>query len=71
MRGCKNGTVRFFKDGYTDLRGRFDYASLNSPANPPPPVPMRGADSARERPRLPDAQAGRTRQRGEARDPAC
>ena len=26
----KNGTVRFFKDGYTDLRGRFDYASLNS-----------------------------------------
>jgi hypothetical protein len=27
-----NGTVRFFKDGYTDLRGRFDYASLNGPA---------------------------------------
>ncbi|WP_309629489.1 hypothetical protein, partial [Brevundimonas sp.] len=26
----RNGTVRFFKDGYTDLRGRFDYASLNS-----------------------------------------
>jgi len=25
----KNGTVRYFKDGYTDLRGRFDYASLN------------------------------------------
>jgi hypothetical protein len=25
-----NGTVRFFKDGYTDLRGKFDYASLNS-----------------------------------------
>ncbi|OYV02065.1 MAG: hypothetical protein CFE26_22420, partial [Verrucomicrobiales bacterium VVV1] len=24
-----NGSVRFFKDGYTDLRGRFDYASLN------------------------------------------
>jgi hypothetical protein len=24
------GTVRFFKDGYTDLRGKFDYASLNS-----------------------------------------
>ncbi|HZJ16080.1 MAG TPA: hypothetical protein VFD27_13590, partial [Chthoniobacteraceae bacterium] len=23
--------VRFFKDGYTDLRGRFDYASLNGP----------------------------------------
>ena len=26
----KNGTVKFFKDGYTDLRGRFDYASLNT-----------------------------------------
>ncbi len=23
------GEVRFFKDGYTDLRGRFDYVSLN------------------------------------------
>ena len=35
----QGGTVRFFKDGYTDLRGRFDYASLNSPANPPPATP--------------------------------
>ena len=26
----KDGSVRFFKDGYTDLRGRFDYASLNT-----------------------------------------
>ena len=25
-----DGTVKFFKDGYTDLRGRFDYASLNT-----------------------------------------
>ena len=25
----KNGKVVFYKDGYTDLRGRFDYASLN------------------------------------------
>jgi hypothetical protein len=25
-----NGQVRFFKDGYTDLRGRFDYSSLNT-----------------------------------------
>ena len=25
----KDGSVRFFKDGYTDLRGKFDYASLN------------------------------------------
>lgn len=40
----QGGTVRFFKDGYTDLRGRFDYASLNSPANPQNPVPMRGAE---------------------------
>jgi hypothetical protein len=39
----KNGTVRFFKDGYTDLRGKFDYASLNSSENPtpaPPPAPV-------------------------------
>ena len=28
----RGGTVRFFKDGYTDLRGRFDYASLNGAA---------------------------------------
>ncbi len=26
----KDGSVRFYKDGYTDLRGRFDYASLNT-----------------------------------------
>ncbi|WP_395736053.1 autotransporter-associated beta strand repeat-containing protein [Prosthecobacter sp.] len=39
-----NGTVRFFKDGYTDLRGRFDYASLNGPENgAPQPVPYEGA----------------------------
>lgn len=25
-----DGSVRFFKDGYTDLRGRFDYTSLNT-----------------------------------------
>lgn len=25
-----NGQVRFLKDGYTDLRGRFDYISLNT-----------------------------------------
>ncbi|MCX6898257.1 MAG: autotransporter-associated beta strand repeat-containing protein [Verrucomicrobia bacterium] len=48
----KNGTVRFFKDGYTDLRGRFDYASMNAPAalNPQPstggaePSPRNGLD---------------------------
>lgn len=26
----KSGAIRFFKDGYTDLRGKFDYVSLNS-----------------------------------------
>ncbi len=26
-----DGEVRFYKDGYTDLRGRFDYASLSAP----------------------------------------
>jgi len=36
----KNGTVRFFKDGYTDLRGKFDYASLNSSDAAPPPTPV-------------------------------
>lgn len=25
-----NGDVRFYKDGYTDLRGRFDYASVSA-----------------------------------------
>jgi hypothetical protein len=45
----KNGTVRFFKDGYTDLRGRFDYASLNGGglvkvAQAPEPAPRNGLD---------------------------
>lgn len=26
----KNGRVQFYKDGYTDLRGRFDYTSLST-----------------------------------------
>ena len=26
----RDGRVRFYKDGYTDLRGRFDYTSLNT-----------------------------------------
>jgi uncharacterized protein (UPF0332 family) len=26
----QDGTVKFYKDGYTDLRGRFDYASLST-----------------------------------------
>lgn len=44
-----DGTVRFFKDGYTDLRGRFDYASLNGPdgsaPEQPAPIPRSGADT--------------------------
>src|SRR5581483_1171293 len=40
-----NGTVRYFKDGYTDLRGRFDYASLNSSESPAPVRPMGGGGS--------------------------
>lgn len=27
----KNGIIQFYKDGYTDMRGRFDYASLTKP----------------------------------------
>ncbi len=39
-----NGTLRFFKDGYTDLRGRFDYASLNAPEHSTPqPIPYEAA----------------------------
>ena len=26
----KEGTVKFYKDGYTDLRGRFDYSSVST-----------------------------------------
>eukprot|EP01022_Parablepharisma_sp_SALTPOND_P009836 TRINITY_DN1405_c2_g1_i1.p1 TRINITY_DN1405_c2_g1~~TRINITY_DN1405_c2_g1_i1.p1 ORF type:complete len:2260 (-),score=324.93 TRINITY_DN1405_c2_g1_i1:695-7474(-) len=26
----KNGAISFYKDGYTDIRGRFDYLSLNA-----------------------------------------
>ena len=26
----KDGNVRFYKDGYTDLRGCFDYSSLST-----------------------------------------
>ncbi len=30
-----NGQVKFHKDGYTDLRGRFDYASVSTPLQQP------------------------------------
>ena len=26
----KDGNVGFYKDGYTDIRGKFDYASLST-----------------------------------------
>jgi len=39
----QGGGVRFLKDGYTDLRGKFDYASLNDSANvQPSPASRRG-----------------------------
>ncbi|CAN5442527.1 hypothetical protein BH11PLA2_BH11PLA2_15090 [soil metagenome] len=31
-----DGQVKFHKDGYTDLRGRFDYASVSTPEKSPP-----------------------------------
>lgn len=36
----KNGQIRFYKDGYTDLRGRFDYASLNTGSGSDHPMPL-------------------------------
>lgn len=37
------GQVRFLKDGYTDLRGRFDYMTLNDdPQSPVKPMPVAG-----------------------------
>lgn len=43
------GAVRFLKDGYTDLRGRFDYASVNDSGNgrpvpQPRPATAQGLD---------------------------
>lgn len=36
------GGVRFLKDGYTDLRGRFDYASIHETRTVPVPLPAAG-----------------------------
>ena len=30
-----DGTVKFHKDGYSDLRGRFDYATVSTPEKQP------------------------------------
>ena len=29
----KNGKIGFYKDGYTDLRGRFDYCGVSQDEN--------------------------------------
>jgi len=34
-RAASDGRVRFHKDGYTDIRGRFDHASVSGPPLPP------------------------------------
>ena len=42
-----DGGVRFHKGGYTDVRGRFDYASVDSPGREPVErfaVPVLGDD---------------------------
>jgi hypothetical protein len=30
-----DGSVKFYKDGYTDVRGRFDYNSVSTPEKQP------------------------------------
>ncbi len=42
----RNGTVRYYKDGYTDLRGKFDYASLNSSEIQHMPMPRNAGDAS-------------------------
>ncbi len=57
----KNGQVRFYKDGYTDLRGKFDYASLNtseSTGAKPQPESPEFANSGIDWPMLAPAELG-------------
>ncbi len=58
-----DGGVRFLKDGYTDLRGKFDYASVNSgEAAVPSPVPLgagRGETGGIDHPTLRPDEVGR------------
>ena len=56
-----NGTVRFFKDGYTDLRGKFDYASLNSSDQSHQPTPMPRAANEHAAPTPAATKASTTR----------
>jgi hypothetical protein len=52
-----DGGIRFLKDGYTDLRGRFDYASVNSGATAVGGRPQ--ADSGIDHPTLRPDEAAR------------
>jgi hypothetical protein len=36
LRPDADGTVKFHRDGYTDVRGRFDYATVSTPEKSPP-----------------------------------
>ena len=52
-----DGSVKFHKDGYTDIRGRFDYASVNTPERRPVDN-LLGYNSGVERPRGGHAAGG-------------
>lgn len=55
----RNGEIRFYKDGYTDLRGKFDYASLNTEMESgPPPIPFSKGESTLDHPTLTPAEIG-------------
>lgn len=43
----RDGGIRFYKDGYTDRRGRFDYASINGNEARMEPVPTGSAATGR------------------------
>jgi hypothetical protein len=43
-----NGGIRFVKDGYTDLRGRFDYIGLNESTTPSPEPRVSGLSPGSE-----------------------
>ena len=43
-----NGGIRFVKDGYTDLRGRFDYVGLNESTTPSPEPQVSGLSPGSE-----------------------
>lgn len=54
-----NGQIRFYKDGYTDLRGKFDYASLNTGMESiQPPVPLKEGEGGLDHPTLAPSEIG-------------